>query len=127
MLSRMRRMVAKKAGSEVVWVGKGNQESADKRQKGLWDWGTYKNLKIGLAGGHQFHNAAIALTALEVLKRPLAATGRPPFPWDENALREGLAQVRWPGRMEWVSRDPPILLDGAHNPAGVGLWLILFV
>ena len=37
---------------------------------------------------------------------------------DEGTLREALAGVRWPGRLEVVGRQPAIVLDGAHNPAG---------
>ena len=35
----------------------------------------------------------------------------------EAAIREGLANTRWPGRLEQVAQDRRILLDGAHNPA----------
>ena len=34
-------------------------------------------------------------------------------------MRDGLARVRWPGRLEVVSRQPLVVLDGAHNPAGI--------
>jgi dihydrofolate synthase / folylpolyglutamate synthase len=59
-----------------------------------------------LAGEHQLVNAATAITALEEL-------GVEP-----EAIREGLRSVQWPGRLETVGRNPRIVLDGAHNPAG---------
>jgi dihydrofolate synthase/folylpolyglutamate synthase len=31
---------------------------------------------------------------------------------------EGIAEARWPGRLEFVSPNPDVILDGAHNPAG---------
>ena len=34
-------------------------------------------------------------------------------------MREGLCHVRWKGRLEAICFDPPIILDGAHNPQGV--------
>ena len=34
------------------------------------------------------------------------------------AIGEGIARVRWPGRLERVAANPDIILDGAHNPAG---------
>jgi dihydrofolate synthase/folylpolyglutamate synthase len=37
---------------------------------------------------------------------------------DEPAIRSGLSRARWPGRFEIVRRDPFLVLDGAHNPAG---------
>jgi len=33
-------------------------------------------------------------------------------------VQAGLRDVRWPGRLEYISRDPDFVLDGAHNPAG---------
>ncbi len=67
-------------------------------------------LTLSLAGPHQYRNAAVALAVLELLEsRGLTIT--------ESTLREGLANTRWPGRLERVSQDPRILLDGAHNPA----------
>lgn len=34
------------------------------------------------------------------------------------AAPAGLANARWPGRLEWIRADPPVVLDGAHNPHG---------
>lgn len=67
-------------------------------------------LSLSLTGRHQYRNAAVALAVLELL----AGRG---FTIGEAASREGLQQTRWPGRLEQVSQDPCILLDGAHNPA----------
>ncbi|MBI4690763.1 MAG: bifunctional folylpolyglutamate synthase/dihydrofolate synthase [Nitrospirae bacterium] len=39
----------------------------------------------------------------------------------ESCIREGLAATRWPGRLEFVSDNPPILIDGAHNPSAAGV------
>ena len=46
----------------------------------------------------------------------LRATG---FALDADAVVRGCASVRWPGRMDWIDGDPPLLIDGAHNPAGM--------
>jgi dihydrofolate synthase/folylpolyglutamate synthase len=49
---------------------------------------------------------------------PPASTG-PATPCIEaEAIRRGIASVRWAGRLEWVDGLPSLLLDGAHNPAG---------
>ena len=37
----------------------------------------------------------------------------------EEAIRRGVALVRWPGRLEVLRHDPLVLVDGAHNPDGV--------
>lgn len=68
------------------------------------------DLVIGLAGRHQRDNAAVALA--------VALMSRERFAISEEALRLGLAQVRWPGRLETVARQPLVLLDGAHNIDG---------
>ncbi|MSM39200.1 MAG: bifunctional folylpolyglutamate synthase/dihydrofolate synthase [Geobacter sp.] len=70
------------------------------------------DLRPGLFGRHQAGNAACALAAAEIL----AAEGVASIPL--QALRQGVAQAKWPGRMELFAGPPPVLLDGAHNPAG---------
>jgi dihydrofolate synthase/folylpolyglutamate synthase len=69
-----------------------------------------EHLHSNLRGRHQYGNAALVLATLELI----APHG---FPAPEAAIREGLAQVRWPGRLEQVAQDPRVWLDGAHNPA----------
>jgi dihydrofolate synthase/folylpolyglutamate synthase len=70
-----------------------------------------KGLHLALLGDHQIKNAGLALTVIDGLKTH--------FPVIEGAVREGLAQVRWPGRMEVISENPRIVLDGAHNPGAM--------
>ncbi len=72
------------------------------------------HLRANLLGRHQYSNAALALAALELLERQGFAIA-------EAAIREGLKQVRWPGRLEQVAQDSRVLLDGAHNPAAARL------
>uniref|UniRef100_A0A7C5AKC7 Dihydrofolate synthase/folylpolyglutamate synthase n=1 Tax=Desulfobacca acetoxidans TaxID=60893 RepID=A0A7C5AKC7_9BACT len=67
-------------------------------------------LRVSLPGRHQYKNAALALAVLELLENQ-------GFSLPEAAIREGLAQTRWPGRLERVQEDPRVILDGAHNPA----------
>jgi dihydrofolate synthase/folylpolyglutamate synthase len=76
-------------------------------------------VRVGLLGRHQAANAAVALAIIEAL----GAAGIARV--DEAAIRAGLAAVRWPGRLELLTRgsDGPaagvdVLLDGAHNAAG---------
>jgi len=67
------------------------------------------DLTLSLRGRHQYRNAAVSLAVLELLEQRGWAIG-------ETAIREGLANTRWPGRLEQVAQDRRILLDGAHNP-----------
>jgi dihydrofolate synthase/folylpolyglutamate synthase len=72
----------------------------------------YDGLRLSLAGPHQRENARVAILALEALLRTM---GRRP---DPAAVCEGLASVRWSGRLQWLDGEPPMLLDAAHNAAG---------
>ncbi len=78
----------------------------------VFDFAPWEALAIPLAGAYQAENAALALTALELLR----AKG---WTIPEEAVRRGLAAVRWPGRFEVLGRDPVFLLDGAHNAHGM--------
>lgn len=72
----------------------------------------YRHLEIPLKGRHQAENAAMALGAVEVL-----ASGG--FAIADDAVGEGLRAVRWEGRLEVLSETPALVVDGAHNPAGI--------
>ena len=78
--------------------------------------GELRDLRIGLLGGHQASNAAVALAVLDALR------DRHGVAVDETALRRGLADAHWPGRLELIDGARlgigRVLLDGAHNPAG---------
>ena len=67
---------------------------------------------LPLPGAHQQLNAALALATVEVLQ--------PQIPVTSAQIRAGLAQVNWPGRLQFITRPggQRILLDGAHNVAG---------
>jgi dihydrofolate synthase/folylpolyglutamate synthase len=70
--------------------------------------------RLGLNGSYQGENAAAAVAlALEVSKSF--------SPLDDGAIIQGLAQAHWPCRLEEVLRDPRVIIDVAHNPAGAQL------
>lgn len=69
---------------------------------------TWQQMKTNLTGSHQAENAALALAACEVLDRH-------GLQLSEDQIRTGLLQTSWPGRLEVVSTEPFVLLDGAHN------------
>ncbi len=72
----------------------------------------YGQLHCSLVGSYQTKNAAVAITALEIL----CSKG-----WqisDQN-LKDGLASVHWPARFELLGHDPKFVADGGHNPQGV--------
>jgi dihydrofolate synthase/folylpolyglutamate synthase len=69
---------------------------------------SYPALEIPLAGPHQILNAATAIATAEELR----AQG---LPVSADDVRQGIKRVQWEGRLETVSRQPWIVLDGAHN------------
>lgn len=70
--------------------------------------------QTGLLGLHQIENAGMALALLDSYCQ---ATG---LELPDNALvAQALEETRWPGRLEVVSREPLMILDGAHNPHAI--------
>ena len=63
---------------------------------------SFNGLRCPLAGEHQVDNATTAVLVLREL----------------GVAPEGIADARWPGRLECVAPNPDVILDGAHNPAG---------
>ena len=70
--------------------------------------------QTGLLGLHQIENAGMAIALLDTFcqedGRELASN---------DLVAQALKETRWPGRLEVVSRDPLLLLDGAHNPHAI--------
>ena len=77
--------------------------------------GRYDDIFLPLHGAYQAQNAACALAAVEAFFGAGAATG----PIDVEVVRAAFGSVRSPGRLEAVRSAPTILVDSAHNPAGM--------
>lgn len=111
------RGIAHEAGAADVWV-RGNDFGCSSNRMAvggrLVDLRTptaaYGEVLVPLHGAHQGDNAACALAATE------AFFGAP---LHEDVVEEGLGSVRVPGRLEVISRHPLVLVDGAHNVAGM--------
>jgi dihydrofolate synthase/folylpolyglutamate synthase len=89
-----------------------NRLAHDGRVVDLWTPGArYDEVFLPVHGSFQGDNAALAVAAVE------AFFGAP---LDPGVVGDALAQVRLPGRLEVVARNPLCILDGAHNPAGAG-------
>ena len=78
----------------------------------VFDYRGRHALRIRLLGNYQMENAMVVLDLMDCLIRR-------GFQISEEAIRAGLAEARWPGRFEVLSRDPLLIVDGAHNPNGV--------
>ncbi|MCX7596101.1 MAG: bifunctional folylpolyglutamate synthase/dihydrofolate synthase [Fischerella sp.] len=83
-------------------------------------WGNGENPRCGdrsikyplpLQGQIQLTNSALALAALQILQEQ-------GWQISEQAIINGIAKTKWPGRMQWTNwKNHRLLLDGAHNPA----------
>jgi dihydrofolate synthase / folylpolyglutamate synthase len=108
---------AQAAGASEVWVrGRDFACTANRLAVGgrLIDVRTpgaaYGELLVPLHGAHQGDNASCALAAVE------AFFGSP---LDDDVVEQAFASVRVPGRLEVVGRHPLVVVDGAHNVAGM--------
>lgn len=70
----------------------------------------YERVKIGMHGVHQFKNASLAVTILEYLRTQAGFDRLNPT---------AISNARWQGRFEYIQKEPPIILDGAHNIEGI--------
>ena len=111
------RQAAEDVGAAEVWI-RGNDFACTSNRLAvggrLIDVRTpaaaYGELLLPLHGAHQGDNATVALAAVE------AFFGSP---LHEDVVEEAFASVRVPGRLEVVGRHPLVVVDGAHNVAGM--------
>lgn len=75
------------------------------------DYRDRKGVKLGLFGGYQYSNAALALDTIDVLRSKGVEIS-------EDAVLRGMEHTSWPGRFQLLRKSPMIILDGAHNPDG---------
>lgn len=92
------------AAPSVLSVVSSGLHGTELRYEGL-------SLHLPLLGEYQVKNAATALAALSVVQEH-------GYLIPDQALMEGFAAVRFPARMELLSENPLVFLDGAHNPDG---------
>ncbi len=72
-----------------------------------FDYGNMENLFLSLTGEHQIENASVAICVAKAIGL-----------FDED-IRKGLSKVTHPARMEVIRENPPVILDGAHNPSAM--------
>jgi len=108
---------AREVGAASVWLAgrdfgcESNQVAVGGRVVTLWTpGGRYEDVLVPLHGAHQGVNASVALAAVEAFFGD---------PLDDEVVEEGLAAVRVRGRLEVLGRRPLLLVDGAHNAAGM--------
>jgi len=104
--------VCAERGAKLHKVDFSNIDIADWSADGqVFHYKQLRNLKISLIGHHQTRNAVMAVEACKIVSQR-------GFPISENAIRKGLENAKWPGRMEIIKKEPLFLIDGAHNAQG---------
>lgn len=99
-----------RVGSDVTWRSLGFEP--DRQSLHVKGRLAGYDLSIPLLGQYQLENTATAVAALEVL----AEKG---FNISTDSITDGLAKVRWEGRLQVLTRHPLLVVDGAHNPDSV--------
>lgn len=106
--------VAQERGSPLLEAGRdfffaADSHSLDGQTFSVWKRGEEPlYLRMPLLGMHQVENAAAAFAALQVVRQQGLNV-------PEEAIRDGFANVAWPGRFEVLRSDPPVIIDSAHN------------
>jgi dihydrofolate synthase/folylpolyglutamate synthase len=97
----------------------GGESAAATGQRFDLTFGAYefRLLETSLKGAFQFNNAAIA-TALFLLWLQIVRPGETPRKI-ESAVRSGLGDISWPGRLEMIQREPLTVVDVGHTPDGI--------
>ena len=98
--------IAEEKHAPLTWIRRDEAERTAQNLRGQSFILKNKSYRIRMHGSYQLENASLALRAMEQFVSP-------------EAMREGLCHVRWKGRLEAICFDPPIILDGAHNPGAV--------
>lgn len=75
-------------------------------------------IEVALPGSHQLENAALAVMAYQGVAEWREQQGQPLA--DIEEVIAALAESDWPCRAEVIATEPTVVLDAAHNPAGIG-------
>lgn len=86
--------------------------SFDTSGQKLWIVEPSREFEIPLLGSYQLQNAATAYAVLDLLRK-----GEHDVP--TKAIRRGLANAKWPARLEIVRKNPTVIIDSSHNPDGL--------
>jgi dihydrofolate synthase / folylpolyglutamate synthase len=110
--------VAKQRNAPVTWIDQPmwKRKTHQGMEQEFMIQGSFKDysVKTSMLGQHQGENIALAIAAVEQLQMGGVYL-------TDGDIQEGIATAAHPGRMEIVSENPLILLDGAHNPAGMSM------
>ncbi len=98
--------IAKEKHAPLTWLRRDETVRSSQNLRSQCFSFRNKNYRIRMHGSYQLENASLALLAMENFV-------------SQEARQEGISHVLWKGRLEAICQDPPVILDGAHNPQGV--------
>jgi len=100
-------------------IGIDNESTAASGQRFDFRFGDhhYRGVEMNLAGAVQFNNAAIAINLFLLWLQRMQPRQAPDR--IEAAIRAGLRETRWPGRLEIIAQDPLTVIDVGHTPDGI--------
>lgn len=105
--------VAKQKSASVLLLGR--DFSSNQSNMAYFDYNgqsfNLRNLRLSLPGLYQVDNATLAIATIEAVRERFG------IEIDEISLRKGLSTAIWEGRMETLRLNPPLIIDGAHNPS----------
>ena len=102
--------VAKDNGSKICYLG--HYVNLENHNDGFtFDYAEFLNTKIQSRASYSVDDAVMALEAVRVLKEQ--------FPYDVEKVKQGIASVFMPCRLDIVRDNPIVIIDGAHNPEGI--------
>jgi dihydrofolate synthase/folylpolyglutamate synthase len=111
------RAVASRFVRDEIGIARESVSKSDQRFDFRFGDYEFRSLELTLPGAFQVNNAAIALTLFLLwLERERPAK----MPADiETAVRSGLRETRWPGRLEIIQQNPLTVIDVGHTPDGI--------
>ena len=98
--------IAVEKDAPLKWIRKNEATRITQDLDGQWFWFDDMKFHTRMHGAYQLENASLAILAMSKFV-------------SEEAKREGLGHVMWKGRLEVLSKDPAVIIDGAHNPQGI--------
>lgn len=93
-------------------AGSHNEEIPQQKIRVQTPWSVIEEMPVSLLGAHQATNAGLAVAVLDYLRH--AGT-----PIQTDQMRNGMAGLKWPARIEVVQKNPTVIIDTAHNGASI--------
>jgi len=100
-----------------IWISGDSLSASGQRFDFQFEAFEFRSLETGLVGAFQFNNAAIAVALFLLWLGRARPRGTPRE--IEAAVRSGLREARWPGRLETIKQDPLTVIDVGHTPDGI--------